>query len=180
MILYKRYLNDKAAISFDENKDHIINFHALAVQITNEGDLFYNNIFLNHSSGGIYEPQTIWESRLDHSFDFKPKILINHVTQEKEIFIQDRENFIYLINSSGRILWKIKLESQILSDIYQIDYYKNGKLQYLFNTETKIHLIDRNGNNVENYPVTLRSPATNGIAVFDYEKNKDYRIIACC
>jgi hypothetical protein len=175
--IIQRYLNDKAAISFDENKDHITNFHALAVQIANEGDLFYNNIFLNHSSGEIYEPQTIWESRLDHYFDFKPKILINHITQEKEIFIQDRENFIYLINSSGRILWKIKLENQILSDIYQIDYYKNGKLQYLFNTEIKIHLIDRNGNNVENYPVTLRYPATNGLAVFDYENNKDYRIL---
>jgi len=175
--LIQRYLNDKAAISFDENKDHIMNFHAMAIQITIEGDLFYNNIFLNHSSGEKYEPQTVWESHLDHSFDFKPKILINHITQEKEIFIQDKANFIYLINSSGRILWKIKLESQVLSDIFQIDYYKNGKLQYLFNTVTKIHLIDRNGNYVEKYPVILRSPATNGMAVFDYDKNKDYRLL---
>lgn len=177
MELIQRYLNDKAAIKLDENKDHVMNFHALAVQITNEGDLFYNNIFLNYSSDGMNEPQTVWESRLDHFFDFKPKILINHNTQEKEIFIQDNENFIYLINSSGRILWKIKMESQIKSDIYQIDYYKNGKLQYLFNTKTHIHLIDRNGNNVEKYPIVLRSPATNGIAVFDYEKNKDYRLL---
>ena len=175
--MIQKYLNDKAAIKLDENKDHLINFHALAIQVTNEGDLFYNNIFLNYSSDGIYEPQTVWESRLDHSFDFKPRILINHNTQEKEIFIQDKENFVYLINSSGRILWKIKLESQILSDIFQIDYYKNDKLQYLFNTKTSIHLVDRNGNNVEKYPIILRAPATNGMAVFDYEKNKDYRLL---
>ena len=177
MELIQRYLNDKAAIKLDENKEHIMNFDALAIQVTNEGDLFYNNIFLNYSSDGIYEPQTVWESRLDHSFDFKPRIMINHNTQEKEILIQDKENFVYLINSSGRILWKIKLESQIMSDIFQIDYYKNDKLQYLFNTKTSIHLIDRNGNNVEKYPIILREPATNGMAAFDYERNKDYRLL---
>jgi hypothetical protein len=175
--LIEGYLNGKMASGLDENKERIMNFRSLAIQITNEGDMFYENIFLNHSTGGIAEPQTVWESRMDHTFNFKPRILINHNTQEKEIFIQDKENFIYLINSSGRILWKIKLEDQIMSDIYQIDYYKNGKLQYLFNTKSKIHLVDRNGNSVENFPVILRSPATNGIAVFDYDQNRDYRIL---
>lgn len=174
--LIQRFLNDKGSIELDEKKDHFRNFRALAVQITNEGELFYNNIFLNYSSGGIDEPQTVWESRLDHSFDFKPRILENHNTQEKEIFIQDKENIVYLINSSGRILWKLKLESPILSDVFQIDYFNNGKLQYLFNTKTRIHLIDRNGNYVEKYPVTLRASATNSLAVFDYENNKDYRL----
>jgi Protein of unknown function (DUF3352) len=171
------YLNGNAAKGFDQNREHMMNFHSLAIQITNEGDMFYKNVFLNHFTGETYEPETVWQSRLDHTFNFKPRILINHNTLEKEIFIQDKENFIYLINGSGRILWKIKLEDQILSDIYQIDYYKNGKLQYLFNTQSKIHLIDRNGNNVEDFPITLRSPATNGIAVFDYDQNKDYRIL---
>lgn len=174
--LIQRYLNDKGSFQMDENKDHFKNFRAFAVQITNEGDLFYNNIFLNYSSDGINEPITIWESRLDYPFDIKPKIVINHNTQEKEIFLQDKDHFIYLINSSGRILWKLKLESPILSDVFQIDYFNNGKLQYLFNTKTRIHLIDRNGNYVEKYPVTLRTSATNGLALFDYENNKDYRI----
>jgi hypothetical protein len=174
--LIQRYLNDKESNQLDENKDNFKNFHALAVQITNEDNLFYNNIFLTYASDERNEPQTVWESRLDNPFDFKPKILINHNTQEKEIFIQDKDYFIYLINSSGRILWKLKLESPVMSDIFQIDYYNNGKLQYLFNTKTRIHLIDRNGNNVEKYPIILRSPATNGMAVFDYENNKDYRL----
>ena len=43
-------------------------------------------------------------------------------------------------------------------------------------TANHIHLIDRNGNYVEKYPVKLRSPATNGLAVFDYDKNRDYRM----
>ena len=101
---------------------------------------------------------------------------MNHYTGEKEIFVQDAGHHIYLLNSMGRILWKQKIEGEILSDIYQIDYYKNGKLQFLFNTREQLHLLDRNGNYVERYPVKLRSPATNGLALFDYEKNRDYRI----
>ena len=69
-----------------------------------------------------------------------------------------------------------RLEGPILGNLYQVDFYKNGKLQYLFNTSEKIHLIDRNGNYVERYPISLRSNATNPIALFDYDKNKDYRM----
>ena len=60
--------------------------------------------------------------------------------------------------------------------MYQVDFYRNGKLQYLFNTAKKIHLIDRNGNYVERYPISLRSDATNPLSVFDYDKNRDYRL----
>jgi hypothetical protein len=38
-----------------------------------------------------------------------------------------------------------------------------------------LFLIDRNGNNVAHFPVTLKSPATNGVNVFDYHNNRDYR-----
>ena len=174
--LIQRYLNDKAAAKVDEHKDHISRFQAIAVQVTNEGDLFYNNVFLRYSPGELDEPQTVWESRLDHTFDFKPKIVINHNTNEKEIFLQDSDHNIYLLNTSGRILWKQQIGDEIMSDIYQIDYYRNGKLQYLFNTKNRIYLIDRNGNSVEKFPVALRATATNGIALFDYEKNGNYRI----
>ena len=122
------------------------------------------------------EAQTVWESRLDYPVVSKPMLVTNHYTGEKEIFVQDEKNNIYLLNKSGRILWKQKTGGRILGDVYQLDYYKNGKLQLIFNTREQIHLLDRNGNYVERYPVKLRSPATNGMALFDYEKSRDYRI----
>jgi hypothetical protein len=57
-----------------------------------------------------------------------------------------------------------------------IDYYRNGKYQLLFSGRTNIHLLDRNGNYVERYPVKLRSPATNSMVVFDYDNNLNYRL----
>ena len=66
------------------------------------------------------------------------------------------------------------------SNIYQIDYYRNGKLQLLFSTENYLHLLDRNGNYIERYPVRLREKATAGLALFDYENNGNYRIFIPC
>jgi hypothetical protein len=110
----------------------------------------------------------------------KPALVTNHYTGENEIFVQDSKNNIYLINEVGRILWKKQLNEEIISEVYQVDYYKNGKLQMLFNTKNKIHLIDRNGNYVERYPINLPSPATTEISVFDYADNKNYRIFVPC
>ena len=174
--LIHKYLREDFVKNLEENNDHLKKFHAFAYQLTTEGNLLYNNMFIKYIPDAIKEPQTVWESRLDHPLQCKPKLVTNHYTNEKEIFVQDKMNNIYLINSSGRILWKQQLEKEILSDVYQIDFYKNGKLQLLFNTKDNIHLFDRNGNYVEKYPVKLRSPATNGLALFDYEKNRDYRI----
>ena len=142
--------------------------------------MIYNNLYLQYIPEVKEEAVTVWESHLDTSINFKPVFVTNHYTKENEIFVQDLNNKIYLINKVGRILWKLQLDEKINSDIYQVDYYKNGKLQLLFSTKSKIHLIDRNGNYVERYPVKLRSDATAGMALFDYDKNLDYRIFIPC
>ena len=174
--LVERYLRADLAAKYEKEIGHFSKFQALAYQITSENNLAYNNIILKYSPEVREEPQTVWESRLDYPVATKPKFVINHYTGEKEIFIQDEGNNIYLLNGSGRVLWKQKIGGRIMGDVYQIDYYRNGKLQLMFNTREKLHLIDRNGNYVERYPVNLRSPATNGMALFDYEESRNYRI----
>lgn len=94
------------------------------------------------------------------------------------IVVQDEGNTIYLINDAGRILWKLALEEQINSDVWQVDLFKNGKLQYLFSTPSRMHLIDRNGNHAGHFPVTFRAKCEQGISVFDYDGRKEYRIFA--
>jgi hypothetical protein len=174
--LMERYLRPDLVKSILEEKDHLFKFQAFACQITSENDLAYNNIIIKYTPDMKDEAQTVWESRLESRATTKPKFVVNHYTGEKEIFVQDDMHNIYLLNNSGRILWKQKMDGQILSDVYQIDYYKNGKLQLLFNTREQLHLLDRNGNYVERYPIELRSPATNGLALFDYESSGEYRI----
>jgi hypothetical protein len=174
--LYNPYLSKDLSKGLNKNIEVFQKLQALGFQFSNENRMIYNNIYLKYQPEFKQALETRWESLLDTTLRSKPILVRNHKTNDKEIFIQDEKNNIYLINSSGRVLWKISLAEKIMSDVYQIDYYKNKKLQYLFNTESKIYLIDRNGNNVEKYPVKLRSAATNGLTLFDYDKNLDYRI----
>lgn len=149
-------------------------------QYVSEGDMYYTSITMKYTAQVKEKSLTEWESMLDSAAIIKPALAINHNTQEKEIIVQDAAHSLYLINGTGRILWKLHLDGQILSEIEQVDYYQNGKLQYLFNTASGMHLIDRNGNYVERYPIKFRADATNGIALFDYDKRKDYRIFVAC
>jgi hypothetical protein len=152
----------------------------LVVQYNAEDRLFYHGISCKYTSQIKEKALTVWESLLDSVAIIKPVLVVNHNTQEKEIFIQDASNRIYLVNSTGRILWKQQLEGPIMGGVFQVDFYKNGRLQYLFNTDGKLHLVDRNGNYVERYPVSFRAQASSPMALFDYDKSRDYRIFVAC
>ena len=149
-------------------------------QIYANNGMLYGNLLVKNSDLFSGKTRTVWESKLDTAAGFKPVFVTNHQTGQNEVFVQDLKNNIYLVNQVGRVLWKIHLPEQINSEIYQVDFYNNGKLQLLFSTRNQIYLIDRNGNNVEKYPVRLRSPATCGVSVFDYENNHDYRLFVAC
>ncbi len=179
--LAPEYLREDLATLVDKNQESFLKFKALAWRFGHEKDMVFNYAVLNFDSEIKEEPLTVWKSRLDTVAQFKPVFMKNHRdTRNKEVMVQDMGNTLYLINKEGRTLWKVKLDGQVMGEISQIDYYKNGKLQYLMNTPTKIYLIDRNGNRVDNYPVKLPSPATNPIGVVDYDKNRDYRIFVAC
>ena len=174
--LLENILKKGYTVSSQEQKKALAKFYAAGMQISSTGDMLYSTVYANYLPFRENEPQTVWQSLLDSTVINKPVLVRNHYTNEKELIVQDAKYNIYLINNSGRILWKKTLDGRILGDIEQIDYYRNSKLQYIFNTKNKIYLLDRNGNNVDRYPLTLPAKATNGIAVMDYENNRDYRI----
>ncbi|MDF1573899.1 MAG: hypothetical protein P1P86_01735 [Bacteroidales bacterium] len=169
-------LNDKMKDRLENMKLFIRRIPGVVVQFSAEGDLFYQSVSCKYTSQIKERALTVWESLMDTAVASKPALVINHNTLEKEIFVQDLSNKVYLINGTGRVLWKQALEGPILGSAQQVDFYRNGKLQYLFNTAGKIHLIDRNGNYVERYPISLRSNATNPLAIFDYDNSRNYRL----
>ncbi len=178
--VFNRFLHPDIIESWEKNYDVFQRIQPLGMQITEVSGMNYCNLIVQYLDDFKGKPQTIWESLLDTAFLCKPHLVENHYSKQKEIFIQDLSNTIYLINKAGRILWKQKITESINSKVYQIDYYKNGKLQLIFSTENYLHLIDRNGNYVERYPVRLRERATAGMALFDYENNRNYRIFIPC
>ena len=177
---YFEFLMDKLkpelADRFEKAKSKIKKFDAISFQSTRSDDLYYFRIFVNYSGELKEGAETVWKRKLDTLSNFKPTIVLNHTNGAKEIMLQDLDQNLYLISNTGNILWKQKLAGTILGEIYQVDYYSNGKLQYLFNTENKLYLLDRNGNPVEKFPVSFREKATAGLSILDYDNNKNWRI----
>ena len=176
--IYKAFVSNETANDIDTHKELLNKFEAVAIQISkSKNNLFYNNIYINHNPIEKKETSSLWDVKLDTSISRKPQLVTNHYSYEKEIFVQDDSNTIYLISESGEILWQRKIEGEIMGEAAQIDIFKNDKLQLLFNTKTKVHLIDRNGKNVTGYPVELNSEATAPLSVMDYDSNRNYRIL---
>ena len=179
--LYKQFSLKKYLPIFDEKIDVFRKFEAIAFQVSTEKNgLYYHNIHIKHNPIYKQETASLWELMLDTTISSKPHIVLNHKTKAKEIFVQDDANKIYLISNIGKVIWTKQLQEPIMGEVHQIDIYKNNKLQMLFNTKSKIYLIDRNGKNVESYPVKLPSNATNGITPMNYSHNRNYRLLIGC
>ena len=106
-----------------------------------------------------------------------PQAIKNHITKAHDIAVQDVNNVLYVISNSGNILWKKQLHGKILGNIEQIDTYKNGKLQLAFTTANRLYVLDRSGNDINNFPLKFNDKITQPLSVFDYDKRKDYRLL---
>jgi hypothetical protein len=174
--LYSSFLREELADDLGVRSELLKKFDAAGIQFSSGNKLFYSSIYLKYNPEQKQETGTLWEAQLDTTVSSRPYLLTNHNTKAKEVFVQDDANKIYLISNTGKIIWTKQLNEKIMSDVAQVDVLKNDKLQMVFNTRSYIYMYDRNGNEMPGFPLKLRSPATNAIALIDYEKNRDYRI----
>ena len=179
--LYQQFAIEEHLPIYENKWDVFQKFEAISLQVSAEKNgLYYNNIHLKYNPSYKKETTSLWELVLDTVVFTAPQIVLNHNTKTKEIFVQDAAHKIYLISNTGKIVWSKQLKEPIMGKVHQIDVYKNNKLQLLFNTKSTLFLIDRNGNNVENYPIKLPSNASNELTPLDYAQHKDYRIFVGC
>ncbi len=172
-----QFLKEDMVKFLHSNNNSIGKIQAAGFQSLASNEMIYNSFSVRFKEEAREESTTEWETLLDTLAAVKPFFFTNHITGAKEIFIQDMKNNAYLINAAGRVLWKVPLREKINGAIYTIDYLKNGKYQLLFAGRDYLHLLDRNGNYVERYPVKLRSSASNTLALFDYDNNQNYRLL---
>ncbi|WP_209330647.1 hypothetical protein [Lunatimonas salinarum] len=107
---------------------------------------------------------------------YGPKPLRNFTDRSLEHLVQDERHTIYLIGPDGNLVFSRQLANPIRGEVFQIDYFKNEKLQFVFACSEGIYGFDRLGNLLPKYP--LRLPENTKIAHFnlvDYDGNKEYR-----
>ena len=175
--LLERFTNKNIYDFIIQNISTFKDYQAFGLQFSLQENGIFTNLYLNYDANAPIQNDWAWQAKLDDNIVERPYLLKNHQDQYLYTFVADANNQVYLIDHEGNILWKHKIDGQILGEVNVVDYYKNGKLQYLFNTKSSIYLLDILGNNVGSYPIKLKVRAENGISVFDYSNNRDYRIV---
>jgi len=189
------HLNDEASIfmfgdsKFFKNRlqynfktDSEINtkaYNVSAVQFISESNFAHVNAAFEiakqgNKNGKINE---LFNLSLDAQIISNPQFVKNHITGEMEIVVQDISNKLYLISNKGKVLWKKQLNGAILGKISQMDIYRNRRLQLVFATSNRVYVIDRNGNDVSNFPLKFSDKITQPLSLFDYDNNRNYRLL---
>lgn len=152
--------------------------NALVLQSLSElpGQTFYSMAALHHSKTADELP-VMWAVTLDALPAAGPWLFTNHYTSEPELLVLDAAHDLYLISAQGKTLWKKPLGEAIEGNVQQIDAFGSGKYQLLFATAGKLHLVDRNGQDVEGFPVTLEHRASAEPYAVRYDNKGDYRIL---
>ncbi len=118
----------------------------------------------------------LWEVIVDGNVLRQPYHVKAHRLPGKEAMIVFTANQkAALIDHSGKQIWNIALNEIPLGEVHSVDYFKNGKIQYLFNSRNYLFLIDATGKTVSPFPIKLPEPAATSISVVKLQ-NGDYRI----
>lgn len=163
------------------SKNSWSNYTAFSYQITSSDAGLINSIYLplkDNTEESSLEQK--WQISLESGIGSTVQWLRDANTNKNYIVAQDDTNNFYLIDEESNVLWKKPLPNAIVSEVFAVDYYKNGQTQMLFNTRTHLYLIDLEGNLMPNYPIRLSSEALLGMSMFDYDQNKNYRMFVAC
>jgi hypothetical protein len=160
----------------DDKEEILRKFNMISFRIRQAKSVWESSAIATYQSEEQEDARTDWQNVVGANINMKPQLVVNHLDrQNREIIFQDVQNTLHLVGNSGKLRWSQNLQAPIMGQIHQVDYFKNGKLQFLFNTKERLYLIDRNGNDVKPFPVKLPANATNGVNIFDYDKNRNYR-----
>jgi hypothetical protein len=163
------------------NANVLKSFGLAACQFSRLDDTFYTSILIQHDGSVPERRESVPleladQTKFDQPLVTKPFVVRNHVTNGLETLVQDSARTLYLVNADGQVSWGKPLNGPVTGSVEQIDYYRNDKLQYFFATPDGLHLIDRLGNEVEGYPITL-DHKVQYLTVIDYDKSKRYRYL---
>ena len=141
-------------------------------------NLSYFSLFtsLNENTQSIRKLELVFKTKHSKEIVITPSLIKNHRTNDLNVFFQDSDNKIILSDLSGNKIWSKNFESKIISDVHQIDMYKNNRLQFIFLTLEYLYILDINGNVVKKVRNKV-SGTEKYLSVFDYDKNKNYRLV---
>jgi hypothetical protein len=149
----------------------------IALQFSSVDDKYFTSLLIEQATVPKAPESNVIKTKV-HEFNkpliTKPFLVRDAPGAKIEIIVEDEANILHLLNEDFELRWSKSIFKPIVGELTQIDFYKNGKLQYLFITADSVYLVDRNGENVEEYPKYIASNLS-ALAIVDYDGKKNYR-----
>lgn len=175
-------VSEKWRTFIQENRAEITSAGMGAIQFSHLNQSFYTNIsWMYKEPGATVASNTERTKTVVTGFNKKlsssPIVVRSHVDKSDEVIVQDSAHQVHLVSAKGDVLWSKQLNGPIIGEVFQIDYFKNGKLQYYFVTAGTLHIIDRLGNYVAPFPVATEAKDIEFNSVIDYDHSMKYRFL---
>jgi hypothetical protein len=106
-----------------------------------------------------------------------PFPVLNSGTGKTNTFYQNANLSLCLNDEDGKGVWGIPFQEPICGYVENIDYYANGKIQFLFAAGQKLYLLDRLGRFVEDFPADLGKPVLLGPKAYDFTGAHGYTVM---
>lgn len=98
-------------------------------------------------------------------------------TGKTNTFHQLENMSICLKDENGKGLWTVPFRTPVCGRVCNVDFYANGKLQFLFASGSEIYIIDRLGRFVKSFPVDLGKEILLGPDLYDFSGARKYNIL---
>ena len=106
-----------------------------------------------------------------------PFVVTNSLNGRKNTFYQNAQLSLCLNDENGKGIWGVPFKQKICGYVSDIDYYNNGKIQFLFGAGSSLYAISRLGAFVQGFPVDLGKEILLGPEVYDFTGAKGYTVM---
>lgn len=106
-----------------------------------------------------------------------PFEVTNCYTGKKNKLYQNSHLSIVLQDENGKDVWGVPFKERICGMVQEIDYYANGKIQFLFAAGSRLYLMDRLSHTVRGFPSELGKEVLLGPSVYDFTGAHGYTAV---
>ena len=103
--------------------------------------------------------------------------VVNFATGQTNYLYQNAHKAICLRDENNKDIWGVPFKEVLCGRVQTIDFYHNGKLQWLFCAGSKMYLMDRLGRWVNGFPVSLGKTVLLGPDVYDFTGAGGYTVM---
>ncbi len=100
----------------------------------------------------------------------------NSGTGGTNLLAQQSNYYLSFKEMDGKGIWSVPFDGPLCGRVESIDYYNNGKIQFLFASGSRLYLLDRLGRFVAKFPAELGKDVLLGPQAYDFTGAGGYTV----